>query len=217
MIVPALYRLLENPVVYQLAQLVLAPGAAQLGTRVFQGLSTGARGPVLDVGCGPRASTPPPDGLLVGADVNPDYIRRYTGGWVDQDPDLVRTYRGPRSRLGYVCSGAALPFADEAFDEARCRTTLHHLPPSVAEGLVREMVRCTRPGGKVILIDMVWPRRPLLRPIAWVLMKLDRGGWVRSEEELVRLVQTAVPGQWRRLRYTCTYYGAEAVAFTFDK
>jgi ubiquinone/menaquinone biosynthesis C-methylase UbiE len=213
---PGFYRLLENPAVYLLAQLLLAPGAQRLQRKVFRRLYAGSRGMVLDVGCGPRLTTPAPDGILVGVDINRDYVARYTRGLVDTDPEVIRA-GGTQTRFGVVCSADRLPFPDHTFDEARCRTLLHHLPPEVAAAVVREMVRCTRPGGRVHILDVVLPRIGWRRPLAWLLTKLDRGEWVRREEDLVRLVRAACPGSWSHFRFTLTYLGAEAVALTLHK
>ena len=53
----------------------------------------------------------------------------------------------------------ALPFADGEFDLAGSLRTLHHLPrPELA---VAELVRVTRPGGIVLVVDQVAPIDPL--------------------------------------------------------
>lgn len=47
----------------------------------------------------------------------------------------------------------ALPFTDRSFDVVICRYALHHLlEPQAAVG---EMARCVRPGGQLVLVDMV--------------------------------------------------------------
>ncbi|MGD9688232.1 MAG: ArsR/SmtB family transcription factor [Phycisphaerales bacterium] len=47
----------------------------------------------------------------------------------------------------------ALPLADESVDAAICVLVLHHLPEP--EAAVREMARIIRPGGVMLLVDMV--------------------------------------------------------------
>lgn len=47
----------------------------------------------------------------------------------------------------------ALPFLDGSFDVAVCRFALHHLQEPSA--VIAEMVRCTRPGGYVALVDLL--------------------------------------------------------------
>jgi len=60
----------------------------------------------------------------------------------------------------------ALPFADGDFDLAGSLRTLHHVPRP--ELLLSELVRVTRPGGVVLVIDQVAPIDPL------AALELDR-------------------------------------------
>jgi len=50
---------------------------------------------------------------------------------------------------------AALPFVDASFDLVFCRTALHHFPHP--EQCVAEMARVCRPGGRVVVSDMIAP------------------------------------------------------------
>jgi SAM-dependent methyltransferase len=50
---------------------------------------------------------------------------------------------------------AALPFTDGAFDLVVCRAALHHFPDPAVQ--VAEMARVCRPGGRVVISDMLAP------------------------------------------------------------
>jgi SAM-dependent methyltransferase len=52
----------------------------------------------------------------------------------------------------------ALPWAGQAFDLVACRLTLHQVGDPAA--VVREMVRVTRPGGRIGITDMVASQDP---------------------------------------------------------
>ena len=214
---PGFYKILEYPLVYNLAGMILGPGAKRLEAKLYRRLFDGTRGLVLDVGCGPVLRTPAPDGVIVGVDVNADYLRSYTGGFVDNDPDLFVNRATDRTSFGYLGSAERLPFRDGQFDEVRCRAMLHHVPTDVAGAILREMVRCARPGGRVVIIDCVWPRVAWFRPIAWLIHKCDRGEWIRTQEQLVALAESATHARWSQLRYTSAYTGLEAVVLTLDK
>jgi ubiquinone/menaquinone biosynthesis C-methylase UbiE len=82
---------------------------------------------------------------------------------VDVDPELLdeaRKRSGGKANVEFLEADAtALPFADGDFDLAGSLRTLHHLPrPELA---VAELVRVTRPGGTVLVVDQVAPIDPL--------------------------------------------------------
>ena len=214
---PRFYRILEYPFVYNTAGMILAPGAKTLTGRVYRKLFAGSHGLVLDIGCGPRLRTPEPDGLVVGVDVNPDYLRSYTGGVVDDDPDVFIDDPGDRTRFGFRCEAEQLPFDDHLFDEVRCRAMLHHIPPDGARGIIQEGVRCLRSTGRFVIIDCIWPHNACFRPIAWLIHRCDRGEWIRSERELVALAESATRSPWETVRYTSAYNGLEELALIYEK
>ncbi|HYZ99690.1 MAG TPA: methyltransferase domain-containing protein [Acidimicrobiales bacterium] len=91
---------------------------------------------VLDVGCGPGT-----DAAHLGRN-------RVVG----LDPSSVMC-RQAAQRGVTVCRGdaLALPFADEVFDACRCDRVMQHLTdPSAA---VDELLRVTRPGGRIVVSD----------------------------------------------------------------
>jgi SAM-dependent methyltransferase len=54
----------------------------------------------------------------------------------------------------FMCGDAtALPFTDASFDVVVTRFAVHHLEDPA--GLVAEMLRCTRPGGQLVVADLV--------------------------------------------------------------
>lgn len=82
---------------------------------------------------------------------------------VDVDPELLdeaRKRAGDQANVEFLEADAtALPFADGDFDLAGSLRTLHHLPrPELA---VAELVRVTRPGGTLLVVDQVAPIDPL--------------------------------------------------------
>jgi ubiquinone/menaquinone biosynthesis C-methylase UbiE len=193
------YHTLEHPSVYNVSQKILAPGSERFLKEHFAKIFKNSHGHILDVGCGPKLNTPS-QGTIFGLDINEDYIHAYS-----------------IHHRGIVGSSTELPFKDNAFDEVRTFGLLHHLDDKQAVATVNEMVRCTKPKGRVIIIDNVWPKNALVRPVAWLNRRLDRGKWVRSEQELRDVVGRAVSFPWMTFRFTYTYVGHEALALTFVK
>lgn len=181
--------------------------------RIF-GLS---RGLVLDVGCGPFLTTPAPQGVIVGVDLNSRYVASYSGDIEDVDPGIVTHPPAGRTRLAFAGTAESLPFDNATFDESRCCGLLHHLTEQAALAAIREMARCTRPEGRLVIVDNVWPRHAYRRPIAWLTRRVDRGRSIRHEDELLALATAAYDGSWCHRRFTYSLTGLEAIVLEARK
>ena len=51
------------------------------------------------------------------------------------------------------CDAASMPFPDESFDLVTCRLAVHHFPHPQIQ--LNEMARVCKPGGKVVVVDLV--------------------------------------------------------------
>lgn len=84
-----------------------------------------------------------------------------------------------------------LPFVDGSFDVVACRSALHHFatPPRA----VAEMARVCRPGGHVVVVDLVPPDPAVREPFDTVHRLIDPSH-VRAllGQELVELMATSV-------------------------
>jgi SAM-dependent methyltransferase len=103
----------------------------------------------LDVGCGAghwgRTVLPllPPQASMVGVDREPRFLE------LAREQALAR---GMAERLSFVEGTAeALPFADDRFDLVTCQMVLIHIAD--VEVALREMIRVTRPGGIVAVVE----------------------------------------------------------------
>lgn len=105
---------------------------------------------VLDVGCGTgedaraMAQLVGPDGQVVGVDASPGLLSL---AWERAKPE--------DGRVEWVRADArALPFADGCFDAVRAERLLQHVEDPQA--VVAELVRVTRPDGRVALVEPDW-------------------------------------------------------------
>jgi SAM-dependent methyltransferase len=74
--------------------------------------------------------------------------------------ELARRHGDEFPNVSFVEADAAgLPFESGSFDVAASLRTLHHVPRP--ELVVAELVRVTRPGGSVLVIDQIAPADPL--------------------------------------------------------
>jgi ubiquinone/menaquinone biosynthesis C-methylase UbiE len=107
---------------------------------------------VLEVGCGPGTDTIPLSRLVGSAG-------RVVGVDVDAAMLAEADRRAAEAGVGtWVVhregDAGALPFADASFDSCRSERLFQHLPH--AEAALAEMVRVTKPGGWVVVLDTDW-------------------------------------------------------------
>jgi SAM-dependent methyltransferase len=187
----AIYRTLDRPCLYGLAQVLFAPGQPRRLTRIFsataKNLPSARR--ILDVGCGSSSWLWRLGLRPVGLDITPSYTARFA---LHGDPVVI-------------ASSTAIPFADAIFDQAWCFGLLHHLSDEEARQTLAEMRRVTAAGGALVVMDAVLPRSPRRRPLAYLIRKLDRGAYVRSEAN-----HRALLGErWTVRRELMAYTGLE--------
>jgi SAM-dependent methyltransferase len=97
-----------------------------------------ARGRFLDVGCGDRRFEP----------LFTRYVESYTG--VEHEAVYASTHAAQRStKPDVLYDGKRLPFETASFDSMLCADVLEHTPDPA--GLIGEMARVLKPGGKIIL------------------------------------------------------------------
>lgn len=113
---------------------------------VVEAAGIGPEDTILDVACGP--------GLLACAFART--ARHVTG--IDLTPAMIEQARARQESEGlanlswHVGDVTSLPFADGSFSVAFSRYSFHHLlDPS---GVLAEMVRVTRRGGRVVVVDV---------------------------------------------------------------
>lgn len=146
---------------------------------VMASISQGAA--VLDVGCGTGR-----------------WVRRYdelgfrvTG--VDATAPMLRVARKLKTTAPLVAGEACrLPFPDARFDLVSDITVVQHISASLQPQALREMVRVIRPGGCLILMELIRGEGPLLFPRSpgdWIEQATSCGakliGWFGQEYRLL--------------------------------
>lgn len=151
----------DHPGYVDPAYLDAAARVASGGKRLsYARMQVSAGASVLDVGCGPATDT-----LTLAAIVGP---RGHVAG-VEQDAAMVAEADRRAAEAGvadrvehHLGDAAALPFADGRFDAVRCERLFLHL--AHPEQALREMMRVTRAGGRVVVIDTDWGTRSVDTP-----------------------------------------------------
>jgi demethylmenaquinone methyltransferase/2-methoxy-6-polyprenyl-1,4-benzoquinol methylase len=87
----------------------------------------------------------------------------------------------------------ALQFPAGRFDVSCISFALHEMPPSIRERALREMIRATRPGGRILVVDYALPRNAVAR---WLVLHLV-GLYERAH--YAEFVRADLPALLRRL------------------
>ena len=99
-------------------------------------------------------------------------VREVVG--VDLSEEVLRIARRKNRFANVVfqrADAAELPFEDGSFDASCVSFALHEMAGDVRERVVREMVRVTRPGGSITIIDYGLPRGRVASALAFSFIK----------------------------------------------
>ncbi len=98
-------------------------------------------------------------GAAHAAETVAPHVRQVVG--IDLTPELLNlgaqrlAEGGIKNVLLQQANAERLPFVDQSFDVVFCRSSLHHFGHPA--GAVEEMVRVSRHGGRVVLLDLIAP------------------------------------------------------------
>jgi SAM-dependent methyltransferase len=140
---------------------------------------------VLDVACGAAhvaEHLAPHVRQVVGLDLTPSLLELGADRLVQGGISNVLLQEGTANDL---------PFVDASFDLVVCRGSLHHFPRP--EAAVAEMARVCRPGGRVVVSDMVAPSAEVRERFDQLHRDLDPShAGVLLEGELAALLRSTV-------------------------
>jgi demethylmenaquinone methyltransferase/2-methoxy-6-polyprenyl-1,4-benzoquinol methylase len=93
---------------------------------------------------------------------------------VDISEHMLRVARRKnRPNLELVRADATeLPFGNASFDVSCISFALHEMPPGIREAVLKEMMRVTKPRGRVVLVDYALPRNAVGRTLVYQAVRL---------------------------------------------
>jgi len=166
------YSFLEKPSVYNTVGRILSLGNESVRNYLKANIKTDHDSEILDVGCGTGRYAEVFSGNFYGMDNNPEYIE----------------YASKRHKGNFAVMDATdLKFDDNKFDLVFNVGVFHHLSDEQVIKTVKEMQRVAKPGGRVLIIDAVFPRK--INFIGYILFKADRGKFTRNFEKLEGLLK----------------------------
>jgi len=115
---------------------------------------------ILDIGCGTG------DLILVAKEMHPN--SKVVG--IDPDKTVLDLAKKKIARARVFVElkrayGEKLPFGNYKFDVVTSVLVLHHLPTKIKISTLREMYRCLKPNGKVVIADFGKPKNTLWKII----------------------------------------------------
>lgn len=134
---------------------------------------------ILEIGCGPGTIVPfLPECDYVGFDSNPHYIRQ-------------ASKRFPKAK--FVCERVSRFNSEQTsyFDIVLALGIVHHLDDPEALQLFEIARDALKPGGRLLTLDGVWTEHQTRA--AKYLLARDRGQFIRSEEEYLRIASQVFP------------------------
>jgi len=139
---------------------------------------------VLDVGCGTGGVTIPAR-LQVG--------KNGSAAGIDPAPEMIAVARRKASRAGLEIDFRlgvieSLPFPDETFDVVTSSLMMHHLPEHVQVKGLAEIRRVLKPGGRILIVDMMRPSNSTIKRFFTWLVQHGHGSQF-GIEDLSELLQ----------------------------
>ena len=79
-----------------------------------------------------------------------------------------------------VADATRLRFETNSFDVSCVSFALHDMPPNIRERVLQEMVRVTKPGGIMVMVDYDLPRNKIGRVLIYRLITLYEGEYYKQ-------------------------------------
>jgi len=121
------------------------------------------------------------------------YYLKHLGTYTatDINLDYLRYSKKKVGTIKYVtCDSSMLPFSSQSFDRVFALFMFHHLSGKMSLSSLREMKRCLKKHGKIVIIDPFVPENRM-DFVGRLLAKMDRGRWIRKRGDFCRLLKHA--------------------------
>lgn len=189
------YRILDRPLLYKFKDRILAPGAEKNFTdQILHVLDqVPSASAVLDIGCGPSSWLWKVGIQPIGLDLSLYYARAFVES----------------KGMAINASAINLPFVSNSFGGVWSIGMFHHVPNELVSQSLGEMMRVCQSGGYVVIFDAVMPESPWHKPLAYMLRRLDRGHYVRSQRSFESLLPN--DHSWTTYRSLISKTGLEMV------
>ena len=163
-------KYLENPYFYQLS-VISTINMGKVKSAIAAELPAPS-GRTLDICCGTGNFAGVARGEYLGIDLNPAYISY-----------AKKRFRGDPSKTFLVADITGFGFRPKYFDNTLLISALHHFSDEYLMAILDKINQTTR--GRIIIMD---PAMETRSPISKLLIRLDRGSFMRSVDRQIGLV-----------------------------
>lgn len=165
-------RIFEKPFFYELNQknLLTIRLRRKIESFLTQEITGTENYKALDIGCGTGQYMKTIETECFGTDINIEYLKYIR---------VVYNF----SNI-FSSDSAFLPVKDNSFGFIFSINVFHHLEDWKVKAVLHEMWRVCIDGGKVFVIDVVYPPSRIKNIIGWLLRRFDRGKFMREREYL---------------------------------
>ncbi len=158
------YTLFDMPAVYNSVRAVLLFGKGKMFSRIKDAVALQNGENVLDVGSGPGELSKLFQGDYAGVDYSNNYVAY-----------AQKKYPGKKFFQGNVLQ---LSIPEKSYDVVLLASFIHHFSDAEVDQILQNLSTVARK--RIILLEPChWKGNPL----AWLLLKMDRGAHIRSFEE----------------------------------
>lgn len=163
------YDVFDLPGVYNSVRYLLLFGKRKMFMQIQQAVWQQEGESVLDIGCG----TGELSALFFGEYLGVDFSERYV-------QYAVRKYPEKQFVQG---NALQLPFPEKSYDTVLLASFIHHFSDSDVRQILKSVQRIARK--KVVLLE---PSPQKGNYLAWLLLKMDRGAYIRTPQQQGDLV-----------------------------
>ncbi|MDP3728022.1 MAG: class I SAM-dependent methyltransferase [bacterium] len=164
------YNLFDMPAVYNSVRTVLLFGKGKMFAHIKEGIALQEGETILDVGSGPGELSTLFQGDYAGVDYSNTYVAY-----------AKKKYPGKNFFQGNVLQ---LSIPEKSYDVILLASFIHHFSDVEVDQILQNLSTVARK--RIILLEPCpWKGNPL----AWFLLKMDRGAHIRSLEEQKKFVE----------------------------
>ncbi len=166
-------KIFDLPGLFNITRYILVGGKKRLNKEIFSAVKPRKEDKVLDIGCGTCEFSELIKSRYTGIDLNKSFLRKAQKKFPE--------------RYLLKMDAKTLNFKNNFFDKVLIMNFLHHFNDHDCKTILKEAKRVVKE--KIIIEDNIKPKEGF---ISKLLVKLDRGDYIRTKEQEIELVKNVL-------------------------